>query len=65
MTAEKPMTADSTYEYELIDISFEQSYELSEEVPYSITVPSPEIPFVDEASIIKKGSKNKKRKKRP
>lgn len=25
------MTADSTYEYELIDISFEQSYELSEE----------------------------------
>lgn len=60
------MTADSTYEYELIDISFEQSYELLEEkVQYSITVPSPEIPFVDEASIIKKGSKNKKRKKRP
>lgn len=35
-----------------------------ENVQYSITVPSPEIPFVDESSIIRESSKNKKRKKR-
>ena len=36
-----------------------------EKVQYSITVPVPEIPFVDESSIIREKSKNKKRKKHP
>lgn len=36
-----------------------------EKVQYSITVPVPEIPFVDESSIIRERSKNKKRKKHP
>lgn len=36
-----------------------------EKVQYSITVPSSEIPFVDESSIIRERPKNKKRKKHP
>ena len=36
-----------------------------ENVQYSITVPTPDTPFIDEALLGKKKAKHKKRKKRP